>query len=314
MKNKLKKLYYHILKFKSRIFHGRPVLILMYHRINDEVGQKLAGLSVSVSNFENQLLYYKSNFQILRLEEDWTSLKKTGLVITFDDGYADNFLNALPLLEKYQIPATIFVTTLNINTKNEFWWDRLVFDYSNCDDLFYLPNQIDQIEKLNSAYKNIADYVHEMRNEDKEEWFLEFEKLNSIPFFHREEYRSLTNSELKSLSQHPLITLGIHTHNHYSLETLSYEEQKQEISFSIEKLKELTTKTVNYLALPHGSHNTDTLRIADELNLKGILLANNYYSSFHNKTTRKINRILIPNKKNEELTAYLNKFDCKIWQ
>lgn len=305
----IKNWYYIVLKVKSRILIGRPVLVLMYHRINDEVGQKLKGLSVSVSNFENQLLYYKSNFQILRLDEDWISLKKTGIVITFDDGYADNFLNALPLLEKYQIPATIFVTTLNINTKNEFWWDRLVFDYSNCDESFYLPNQSGKISKSNSSYTYITDYVHEMQNEDKEEWFLEFEKINRISFFPREEYRSLTNLELKLLSEHPLITLGIHTHNHYSLGTLSYEEQKQEISFSIEKLKELTTKAIKYLALPHGSYNQDTLKIAQELNLKGILLANDYYSSIKNKSSKKINRILMPNIEGKELIKRLKRFD-----
>jgi len=312
MKNKLKKLYYQILKFKSRIFHGPPVLVLMYHRINDEVGQKLQGLTVSVSNFENQLIYFKTKFQILDLDEDWTSLKKTGLVITFDDGYADTIINALPLLEKHQIPATIFVTTLNTNIQNEFWWDRLVFDYSHCKDTVFFPNQENQLLKSNNSYSYITDYIHKLSNEEKENWFLEFEKINGIPFFHREAYRSLTKSELNLLSEHPLISIGIHTHNHYSLGTLSYEEQKQEIFFSIEKLKELTTKTINYLALPHGSYNTETLKIVDELNLKGILLANNYYSSSHNKTTKKMNRILIPNIKNEELTAYLNKFDCKI--
>jgi peptidoglycan/xylan/chitin deacetylase (PgdA/CDA1 family) len=149
-----------------------------------------------------------------------------------------------------------------------------------------------------------------MQNEDKEEWFLEFEKINKIAFFPREEYRSLTNSELKLLSEHPLITLGIHTHNHYSLGTLSFEEQKQEISFSIEKLEELTTKTIKYLALPHGSYNADTLKIAQELNLKGILLANDYYSSIKNKSSNKINTILMPNIEGKELVKRLKKFDC----
>lgn len=306
----IKNWYYIVLKVKSRILIGRPVLVLMYHRINDEVGQKLAGLSVSIDNFEKQLLHFKKHFQILRLEDDLTSLKKTGIVITFDDGYADNIINALPLLEKYQIPATIFITTLNSNSKKEFWWDRLVFDYSNCDESFYLPNQNDKIAKSNSSYQYITVYVHEMQNEDKEEWFLEFEKINKIAFFPREEYRSLTNSELKLLSEHPLITLGIHTHNHYSLGTLSFEEQKQEISFSIEKLEELTTKTIKYLALPHGSYNADTLKIAQELNLKGILLANDYYSSIKNKSSNKINRILMPNIEGKELVKRLKKFDC----
>ena len=306
----IKNWYYIVLKVKSRILIGRPVLVLMYHRINDEVGQKLAGLSVSIDNFEKQLLHFKKHFQILRLEEDWTTLKKTGIVNTIDDGYADNIKNALPLLEKYQIPATIFITTLNSNSKKEFWWDRLVFDYSNCDESFYLPNQNDKIAKSNSSYQYITVYVHEMQNEDKEEWFLEFEKINKIAFFPREEYRSLTNSELKLLSEHPLITLGIHTHNHYSLGTLSFEEQKQEISFSIEKLEELTTKTIKYLALPHGSYNADTLKIAQELNLKGILLANDYYSSIKNKSSNKINRILMPNIEGKELVKRLKKFDC----
>ena len=310
MISKLKNIYYKFLKLKSRFLAGRPVLVLMYHRINDEVGQKLTGLTVSTNNFEKQLLYFKKYFQILRLEEDWTTLKKTGIVITFDDGYADNIINALPLLEKYQIPATIFITTLNSNSKKEFWWDRLVFDYSNCDESFYLPNQSDKISKSNNTYKHITDYIHKISNEDKEEWFLEFEKINKIAFFPREEYRSLTNSELKLLSEHPLITLGIHTHNHYSLGTLSFEEQKQEISFSIEKLEELTTKTIKYLALPHGSYNADTLKIAQELNLKGILLANDYYSSIKNKSSNKINRILMPNIEGKELVKRLKKFDC----
>ena len=182
---KIKNIYYKFLKLKSRFLAGRPVLVLMYHRINDEVGHKLTGLTVSTNNFEKQLLYFKKHFQILRLEEDWTTLKKTGIVITFDDGYADNIINALPLLEKYQIPATIFITTLNSNSKKEFWWDRLVFDYSNCDESFYLPNQNDKIAKSNSSYQYITVYVHEMQNEDKEEWFLEFEKINKIAFFPR---------------------------------------------------------------------------------------------------------------------------------
>ncbi|MGQ7945236.1 polysaccharide deacetylase family protein [Flavobacterium sp. WC2509] len=305
----LKKLYFTLLKVKNRLLIGRPVLVLMYHRINDEVGEQLTGLTVSPENFEKQLLYFKKHFQILRLEENWTSLKKTGVVITFDDGYADNIINALPLLEKYQIPATIFITTLNINTKNEFWWDRLVFDYSNCQESFYLPDQSDKISKSNSSYKYITGYVHKMRNEDKEKWFLEFEKINKISFYPREEYRSLADSELKLLSEHPLITLGIHTHNHYSLGALSYDVQKQEISFSIEKLKEFTTKIIKYLALPNGSYNTYTLKITEELNLEGFLLANDYYSNIKNKHSKKINRILMPNIEGEKLVKCLKKFD-----
>lgn len=309
----IKNCYYISLKVKSRLLFGRPVLVMMYHRINNSVGEKLTGLSVDISNFEKHLLFYKNNFQILRLEEEWTSLKKTGLVITFDDGYADNIINALPLLEKYQLPATIFVTTLNIDSKDEFWWDRLVFDYSNCKESFFVPNQNNAISKSNRSYKILTDFVHALRNEDKEEWFLAFEKINNISFSHREEFRSLTNSELKFLSEHPLISIGIHTHNHYSLGTLSYEEQKKELQLSIQNLNELTTQNIKYLALPHGSYNQDTIEVMNDLNLSAVLLANNYYSSSENKASRKIYRILMPNIKDKELRNYIKKYDFKIW-
>jgi peptidoglycan/xylan/chitin deacetylase (PgdA/CDA1 family) len=309
----LKEVYYKFLKLKNRILNGRPVLVTMYHRVSDTVGDKLTHLTVSVENFENQLAYYKENYQILKLDEDWNSLKKTGLVITFDDGYADNIINALPLLEKYQIPATIFVTTLNINTKNEFWWDRLVFDYAYCNELFYLPEKKDKVSKSANTYKNLADYLHRMPNENKEKWFQEFEEINKISFTAREQYRSITNSELKLLSEHPLITLGNHTHNHYSLATLNYEQQKEELLLSIKKLDELTSKNIKYLALPHGSYNFDTIKIMNELGLQGILLANNYYATENNKLSKKINRILIPDIKDKELANYLKRFDFKTW-
>lgn len=313
MKAKLKNVYYKLLKLKSRVLYGRPVLVSMYHRINDVVGDRLGELTVSVSNFENQLCYYKEKYQILKLDEEWTSLKKTGLVITFDDGYADNILNALPLLEKYQIPATIFVTTLNINTKNEFWWDRLVFDYSSCKDFFYLSASEEKISKSQKTYQFLTNQIHKLSNEEKEKWFSEFEKLNKIQFYPREEYRSLTSLELKLLSEHPLITLGIHTHNHFSLGTLTYSEQKKELLLSMNFLNNLTSKNIKFLALPHGSYNFETYKLMKELDLLGILLANNYYSSSKNKMDRKINRILIPNIKDKELETYLKKFDFKIW-
>ena len=47
------------------------------------------------------------------------------MAITFDDGYANNLYQAKPLLEKYQIPATVFVATDYLEKPREFWWDEL---------------------------------------------------------------------------------------------------------------------------------------------------------------------------------------------
>jgi peptidoglycan/xylan/chitin deacetylase (PgdA/CDA1 family) len=47
------------------------------------------------------------------------------VVVTFDDGYADNLVNAKPLLERYEVPATVFVTTGYVTEDRSFWWDEL---------------------------------------------------------------------------------------------------------------------------------------------------------------------------------------------
>lgn len=313
MEEFLKKVYRYLLKIKSRIVYGRPVLVTMYHRVSDVVEDNLQHLTVDTVNFEKQLLYFKNEYQILRLTDDWKSLKKTGLVITFDDGYADNILNALPLLEKHNIPATIFVTTLNTNTKKEFWWDRFSFDYSYCKDLFYIPGIKKKVSKTTHSYRYVAELIHNIPNELKEDWFVNFEKLNSIPFVHQDAFRSLTNVELKRLSQHPLIDIGFHCHNHYSLGGMTYEEQKHEISISIEILNALTSKTIRYLAVPHGSKNDDTFKVMEEIGLLGMLLANNNYSNHNNKSAKIINRILIPNIEGKILISYLGKYDFKLW-
>ena len=307
---RIKNWYYIILKVKSRILVGRPVLVLMYHRINDEIGQKLAGLTVSVANFEEQLQYFKKHFQIVRLEEDWTSLKKTGLVLTFDDGYADNLWNALPLLEKYGIPATLFITTLNSNTTDEFWWDRLVFDYYAASVFFFMPGFEGKTSKKDYTYDSCVEIVSKLKNEDRNKWFLEFELINNISYKSRQAYRSLTQAELKLASEHPLISIGLHTHHHYALGDLSFKEQKEELLLSINQLEKMVSNDIKYLALPFGSYNKDTLVIAEEVGFKGVLLANDYYSNQKNKAGKKINRIIMPNIKDEEMINRLKNFDC----
>lgn len=313
MKAKFKSIYYKLNKLKNRLLYGKPVLVAMYHRTSNEVRSELQYLTVDLVSFEKQLHYFKENYQILRLSDDWSSLKKTGIVITFDDGYADNLANALPLLEKYEIPATIFVTTLNINTKKEFWWDRFVFDYNFCNQFFYLPDVKEKASKETHSFSDLNKLIGKLSNEEKEIWFLDFESLNKIPFHDNEDFRSLSYEELKRLSEHPLIDIGIHTHNHYPFGNLSYEEQKKELSFSIEKLDKLIAKSVKYLALPHGSYNGCTPRVIEESDCLGMLIANNDYSNHKNKSGKKINRILIPNIKDKELVKFMNRFDFKIW-
>jgi len=85
----------------------------MYHSIDDTKLKRLKGIRVSPKNFEKQISYlanrgYKS-YTLAEMVGQRNSLDKKSIVITFDDGYKDNFTNALPILKKYNFKATIFI-------------------------------------------------------------------------------------------------------------------------------------------------------------------------------------------------------------
>ena len=80
---------------------------------------------MSQKNFENQIILLKKKFNVIPLEKFLQFKKynsKKNIVITFDDGYKDNLVNALPILNKHKVPATIYVTTKFLGKDCSIWW------------------------------------------------------------------------------------------------------------------------------------------------------------------------------------------------
>src|SRR5829696_8506777 len=112
---------------KNRI--ERKVLVLIYHRISD-LPSDPRSLSVTPHYFAKHLEILRQYARPMRLQQMSQALIDGNLpdravVVTFDDGYADNLYNAKPALERYNVPATFFLTTGYIGHKREFWWDEL---------------------------------------------------------------------------------------------------------------------------------------------------------------------------------------------
>jgi peptidoglycan/xylan/chitin deacetylase (PgdA/CDA1 family) len=120
------------------IRHRGRVVILTYHRVvsdhmvRDEHIQP--GMYVRGQSFEAHLTYLQKRFNIISLDElldlwQTNRLKshESYCVITFDDGWRDNYQFAFPVLMKYRIPATIFLATDFIGTARWFWPDHMMF-------------------------------------------------------------------------------------------------------------------------------------------------------------------------------------------
>jgi len=115
-------------KFKSR------ALVLMYHRVlneGDASNHIHPGMYVSSASFERQLQYLKKAYSVIDTNEfaEWLNgnraFEKIPCVITFDDGWVDNYTNAYPLLMKYRLPATIFIITQEIGNNDMLSWSQI---------------------------------------------------------------------------------------------------------------------------------------------------------------------------------------------
>jgi peptidoglycan/xylan/chitin deacetylase (PgdA/CDA1 family) len=83
--------------------------VLVYHSISSPIEPLEADADISPERFERQLQWLSRWRKVARLEETLRPQRKNLVAITFDDGYRDNLTVALPLLEKFQLPMTLFV-------------------------------------------------------------------------------------------------------------------------------------------------------------------------------------------------------------
>lgn len=121
--------YYDLAGFANRIYNAThpTAWILLYHRVA-ETADDPHQLAVSPANFEEQIKFLRANYNVISLAELVGNLRNKKLhnhsvVITLDDGYADNLTLAYPILEKYRVPAAVFVTVGYIDSGESFFWD-----------------------------------------------------------------------------------------------------------------------------------------------------------------------------------------------
>lgn len=106
------------------------VPILVYHSVN--YAEETTGITVDPDRFERQMAYLKDHHhRVISLDElvgmirEKKDFPPKSVVITFDDGYVDNYVYAFPILKKYGFSATIFVITDLVDKKGYITWDQL---------------------------------------------------------------------------------------------------------------------------------------------------------------------------------------------
>lgn len=159
------------------------VAVLGYHSVLDESeNHSTNGMSINTSKFEHQIkLLKRLGYKSLSLDEFYCwknntcKLKGKHVLITFDDGYMDNYTNAFEILKKYNMKAVVFVIGKNLNdNKNNFYLDldtleKIKSEYPNIEiasHTYDLHNN-----NQNKSYEQVSDDMKEMKKVIKSEYF-----------------------------------------------------------------------------------------------------------------------------------------------
>ena len=279
-----------------------PTLVLAYHSIRENQFDPLR-LSVSPKHFEEHLIYLKNFFQIKTLQDLPEENLRPSVVITFDDNYNDILINALPLLEKYNIPATLFVAPSFLE-KKFYYWD-VVTEYIRLDlDFNKLLNQIPSLKWKSDKTiltQEVCNFLKWMPLEQRDN--LTNELIELMPLNSKlNESVSISRDQLLQLSQNPLVEIGAHSMNHNPMSSLSKEMQLIEIKSSLDTLENIIHKKIDSYAFPYGGvddFNLQSKEIVKEMNLKTVTTIPGFYRK--SSLSDAIPRIIIMNQSVKQL-------------
>ena len=254
--------------------------ILVFHGIDKDGKTSYNSRFFSLDYFESFISFISEKYNIISLDDYYAKKFKPNtlnIAITFDDGYLNNINYAVPILEKYKIPASFYITTIH-KKKNYLWADflDLASFYSNKKEVLFLDQTYTKNKKNEFVCNNVS-----LKNKAKSLNYENIVKLYDI--FNDEweiiiknnisDYLQLMNPDhIKKLSQNPLFTIGAHGDTHVNLIKIKSDIAKKEILVSKTKLDEICNTNITEFAFPFGYYNKELAEYCLSIGYKKILL------------------------------------------
>lgn len=253
-----------------------PVAVLLYHRV-ERLGSDPQSLAVDPQRFAAQLERLVARHSVVGFDADWSQCGRPAVAITFDDGYADNLEQALPVLERLGVPATFFVTSGAVESQREFWWDdieRLVLGPGPRPARLEIRTgsaveawSSDSREDREALYRALHPLLKSKAAEERERWLGSMREWAGVAEAPRDTHRPLTVEQLRRLSASALATIGAHGVHHLALSRLPATDQRREMVEGRQALERWIGRPVTVASFPFGGRhdfNRDSVRIARE--------------------------------------------------
>lgn len=275
------------------------LVVIAYHRIGraEETIYDPGVVGLTSEQFEQQLAVLKRYYRIVTLQESLEFIFRPsarfgiGVLLTFDDGYLDNYNVAFPILRAHGVQGTFFLSTSFVGTLRVPWWDQIAFLLSSTKhtnlELSYPRMKLDlsgdrksAIRCVLRAYKSEPIELAPLLSALQRACEVDFPERSSSPLF--------LNWEQAAEMLAGGMAFGSHGHSHDILAKLSPEQQYEDLARSRAILSEKLNIDVDTLSYPIGGQQSFSANTICAAQRAGYRAAFSFYGSI-NFRRRKIN-------------------------
>lgn len=278
-----------LLSLIVRIRLRKKAVVLMYHRVlsGEEISRRKtqSGIMVETGTFQKQIGYIRKHLNPISLQEFVDHLERNipfprkTCLITFDDGWRDNFLNAYPVLRENRVPAVIFLPTDFIGSLRSFWQEELA------DLLAAARRRLREDKEFSARNKKLfaIEGIREIMASDEKRLpqeiaaYLSIQKKKSISEIERlihslkqalpaeampekKEAVFLSWDEIKIMAWDG-ITFGSHGKSHAILPAAGVREAEGEIRESKNVLEKNLGQAIDAFSYPNGDYSEEVLDV-----------------------------------------------------
>ena len=264
-------------------------VVLMYHKVmpwNEGKSAAFEGMQVDPATFERQMAYLKNHFHLLALDDLRRHIRNripvppNSCLVTFDDGWKDNYLHAYPVLNRYKIPAVVFLSVGHNGTRKRFWQERTFAaligireaaarNRDVLDRKRHLPIGM-KVEEL-AAWPE-SKFREEVRERIRSLKKLPLSRIEPIvdelaecagTYSYDEGEAFLSWEDVLTMSRGG-IDFGSHGMCHEILTNLSLEEVREEVRTSKAIIEERIQKSVYSFSYPNGNYDPVVRKCVEE--------------------------------------------------
>ena len=270
------------------------VLIPMYHYVRDLQHSRyplIKGLEVDL--FRKQMVFFKENFNVIRMEhlidviKGNGSLPENAVLLTFDDGYIDNYTYVLPILEEFGFQGSFFIPGKTFTSHQLLDVNKIHYILASTD----VRNLVGELKRLLDHYRGVeydyppteelwSQYAVDEKYNKKETVFVKRILQTALPEALRSRISSnlfakyvgvaeeqlayelyMSLDQIRSLKRHGMY-IGVHGYDHCWLGELTSEEMQKDISMGLDSISEFIDQKEWVMNYPYGSYNDETVKYA----------------------------------------------------